>query len=87
MEVVEKGWTTTDIDKLFRIPERIKSRKSLVNAEERGEIPTASRVLRGKIPVRQWQVGQLPAIGERFGFLAKPSEQKSSVYTLQRAGF
>lgn len=82
MEVVGKGWTTTDVDRLFRIPDRIKSRKTLVNAEERGEIPTASRVLRGKIPVRQWSVGQLPAIGERFGFLAKPTSQKIiCVYT------
>src|SRR5689334_18493784 len=82
MEVTDKGWTTTDIDRLFRIPERIKSRKTLVNAEERGEIPTASRVLRGKIPVRQWSVAQLPAIGERFGFLNKPSSQKViCVYT------
>lgn len=39
MGVTDKGWTTTDIDRLFRIPERIKSRKTLVNAEERGEIP------------------------------------------------
>lgn len=82
MEVADKGWTTSDVDRLFRIPERVKSRKTLVNAEERGEIPTASRVLRGKIPVRQWTVGQLPAIGERFGFLNKPSFQKIiCVYT------
>jgi len=76
MEVVDKKWTTTDVDRLFRIPERIKSRKTLVNAEERGEIPTASRVLRGKIPVRMWQLDQLPAIGEKFGFLDKPTSQK-----------
>src|SRR6188768_20541 len=82
MTVIEKGWTTSDVDKLFRIPERVKSRKTLVNAEERGEIPTASRVLRGKVPVRQWSVSQLPAIGERFGFLGKPTSQKIiCVYT------
>ncbi len=76
MEFTDKGWTTTDIGRLFRIPERIKSQKTLVNAEERGEIPIASRILRGKIPVRQWTIGQLPAIGEKFGFLAKPNSQK-----------
>lgn len=82
MEIIDKGWTTSDVDKLFRIPERVKSRKTLVNAEERGEIPTASRVLRGKVPVRQWALNQLPAIGERFGFLNKPKTQKIiCVYT------
>lgn len=82
METSSRRWTTTDVDRLFRIPERIKSRKTLVNAEERGEIPTALRVLRGKIPVRQWSIDQLPAIGERFGFLNKPTSQKIiCVYT------
>lgn len=76
MEVAEKGWTTTNIDRLFKIPERIKSRKTLLNAEERGEIPTASRVLRGKIPVRQWSLEQLPSIGKKFGFLSEATSQK-----------
>lgn len=54
----------------------------MVNAEERCEIPTANRVLRGKIRVRQWTTAQLPEIGEKFGFLNKPSSQKIiSVYT------
>lgn len=29
MEVAEKGWTTTDVNRLFRIPERIKSHKTI----------------------------------------------------------
>lgn len=82
MSLIEKKWTTTEVERLFRIPERIKSRKTLVNAEERGEIPTAYRVLRGKIPVRQWSINQLPLIGEKFGFLNKPNSQKIiCVYT------
>lgn len=82
MEIIEKGWTTTDVDRLFRISDRIKSPKTLVNSEERKEIPTAARVLRGKVPIRQWRLHQLPAIGERFGFLSKPSSQKViSIYT------
>lgn len=76
MEINGNGWTTTDIDRLFKVSERVKSPKTLVNAEERGEIPVATRVLRGKIPVRQWTISQLPAIGERFGFLNKPNKQK-----------
>lgn len=82
MEDLSKKWTQTEIEKLFRISERIKSKKTLVNAEERGDIPTAMRVLRGKIPVRHWSVAQLPTIGEKFGFLNKPKNQKIiCVYT------
>jgi chromosome partitioning protein len=82
MEDSSKKWTQTEIEKLFRIQERIKSKKTLVNAEERGDIPTAARILRGKIPVRHWSVSQLPAIGDKFGFLNKPKSQKIiCVYT------
>lgn len=76
MKTVENGWTTTDVEKLFKIPERVKSKKTLINSEERGEIPKAGRILRGKIPVRQWRLDQLPEIGEKFGFLAPPNKQK-----------
>lgn len=68
-------WSSVDIRKLFRLDERIKSRQTLLNAEERGEIPKASRVPRGNIQVRQWNLAQLPAIGEKFGFLGKPNSQ------------
>ena len=82
MEVVGKYWSITEIEKLFQIPERIKSRKTLYNAEERGEIPKAERIQRGKVAVRQWGIEHLPIIGERFGFLAKPKSKKIiCVYT------
>lgn len=75
-------WTSSDIQKLFRLDERIKSRQTLFNAEERGEIPTASRAARGKQQVRHWNSEQLPEIGLKFGFLAKPKEQQVlCVYT------
>jgi chromosome partitioning protein len=53
----------------------VASKQTIFNAEERGEIPTANRVPRGKNQVRQWSVEQLPSIGERFGFLKKPKKQ------------
>lgn len=82
MDENSKKWTQSDIERLFKIQERIKSKKTLVNAEERGDIPVATRVLRGKIPVRHWLIDQLPAIGEKFGFLNKPKSQKIiCVYT------
>lgn len=75
-------WTSSDIQRLFRLDERIKSRQTLFNAEERGEIPTAARMARGKQQVRQWNLEQLPEIGLRFGFLKKPTEpQIICVYT------
>lgn len=75
-------WTSSDIQKLFRLDERIKSRQTLFNAEERGEIPRAARIARGKQQIRQWSLDQLPEIGMRFGFLQKPKEpQVICVYT------
>jgi len=68
-------WTCTEIHKLFHLGERVKSRQTLMNAEERGEIPKAKRIPRGSLQVRQWELDQLPAIGERFGFLQKPNKQ------------
>lgn len=69
-------WTVTDIQKLFRIGNKIKSRQTLLNAEERGEIPTALRMSRGSTQVRKWRIDQLPAIGTKYGFLKRPSTQQ-----------
>lgn len=75
-------WTVTDVQKLFRIGNKIKSRQTLLNAEERGEIPRASRVSRGRIQVRKWNISQLPAIGIKYGFLkTPPSQQIVCIYT------
>lgn len=71
----KNGWTTTEITKLFKINERFKSRQTLINAEERGDIPQAMRVTRGKVSVRRWSTEQLPAIGRVFGFLKPPEQQ------------
>lgn len=69
-------WTRFDLQKLYRWDERIKSRQTLLNAEERGEIPKAERISRGSISVRQWHTSQLPDIGSKFGFLEKPKKQQ-----------
>ncbi len=71
----QKRWSSSDLHKLFRLDQKVKSRQTLLNAEERGEIPTAERIPRGKIQVRQWTLEQLPEIGSRYGFLKKPSKQ------------
>lgn len=74
-------WTSSELHNLFLLEGRI-SRQTLLNSEERGEIPKAERVPRGKIQVRQWKQEQLPEIGEKFGFLKKPKKQQViCVYT------
>lgn len=67
-------WSLSDIYKLYRL-EGFVSKQTILNAEERGEIPKAERVARGSIKVRQWRTDQLPSIGEKFGFLKKPMTQ------------
>lgn len=75
-------WTNTDIHSLFHLDNKIKSRQTLLNAEERGEIPKAERVSRGKVQVRLWDISQLPEIGKKYGFLKKPTKQSVfCVYT------
>lgn len=72
MSTLEKNrWTITDAQKLFQI----KSRHTLIAAETRGEIPAAARETRGSTQVRVWTLGQLPPIGERYGFMDKPKSQ------------
>jgi chromosome partitioning protein len=66
--------------------ERFKSPQTLFNAEERGEIPKATRNPRGKIQVRFWKTEQLPAIGARFGFLQKNTTQKILCKYIQKGG-
>lgn len=75
-----KKWSNTEVHKLFRL--EIKSRQTMLNAEERGEIPKASRVQRGRVQVRQWDTYQLPEIGKKYGFLSKlPKQIIICIYT------
>jgi chromosome partitioning protein len=68
-------WTSFEIQKLFLLDQKNQSRQTLLNAEERGEIPKADRIPRGSIQVRKWRLDQLPSIGARYGFLNKPKKQ------------
>lgn len=67
-------WTSTDIRKLFRLKDKI-SPQTLLNAEEKGIIPKAKRISRGKVEVRHWSIDQIPTIGAEFGFLNPPKKQ------------
>lgn len=79
-------WTSSDIKNIYRFDERYKSIQTLYNAEERGEIPKAERVSRGKVQVRQWKLEQLPAIGKRFGFLQPSTKQQVICKYIQKGG-
>jgi chromosome partitioning protein len=75
-------WSSSDIRRLFFLDKRNKSRQTLLNAEDRGEIPKAKRIPRGSLQIRQWDLDQIPDIGAKFGFLEKPNEQIiTCVYT------
>lgn len=50
--------------------------RALIKAEEENRIPQASREMRGSISARKWQLKDLPAIGEKYGFLKKPKKQQ-----------
>lgn len=79
-------WTGTDIQKLFKTEDKFKSIQTLYNAEERGEIPKAHRISRGKVEVRHWTINQIPDIGRKFGFLTSPRNQKILCVYVQKGG-
>ena len=80
------SWTGSEIRKLFRMDERYKSHQTLYNAEDRGDIPKAHRVARGKVMVRNWSLEQLPKIGEKFGFLKKRDRKTVICKYIQKGG-
>jgi len=79
-------WTITEVKRLFRMEERNKSVQAIYKSEEKGEIPRAERIARGKVKVRQWKLDQLPAIGEKYGFLEKPEKQVVICKYIQKGG-
>lgn len=81
-----KIFTSSNLKKIYRMNEKYKSIKTLYNAEERGDIPTAERIARGKVMVRAWTEEQLPEIGSKFGFLSKPKKQIILSTFVQKGG-
>ena len=56
---------------MFRIES---TKQTLLTAEDRGLIPKAERVLRGRTAYRAWSLDQLPLIGEAMGFVKRPTD-------------
>lgn len=65
-----KLYSTVSLTKLFHMT---LTRQALIAAERHGHIPTAKKYKRGSLESRAWTIEQLPQIGERFGFLKKPT--------------
>ena len=74
---LDMKWTNESVIKLFNMGKRYKTKRTLMMAEKNRDIPTANRIDRGSVKVRIWETGQLPEIGEKFGFLDKPKNQGS----------
>lgn len=79
-----KEWTSTSVLKFFRL--NTKSKQTLFNAEKREEIPQSKRISRGSTKVRIWETEQIPAIGEKFGFIRKPSQQIRLAFYMSKGG-
>jgi chromosome partitioning protein len=64
---------TYTIQKILKIFSADVSRTALIKAEGSGLIPVAARAGGKSNPRRTWTISDLPAIGERYGFLKKLS--------------
>ena len=82
----QKTYSSSDIQKIFRVSEKYSSPVSLLNAEERGDIPKADRVQRGRVSVRKWTPDQLPGIGKKFGFLNGATREQQVLTTFLSKG-
>jgi chromosome partitioning protein len=78
-------FSSSDVRKLFKMNDRV-SKQTLLNAEAKGEIPTAERIARGRVKARQWKLNQLPQIGKVFGFLQPPKKQKIICIYIPKGG-
>lgn len=67
-----KDTNTYSVAKVIQLYGLDISRQALINAENTGLVPQASR----KGSQRVWSLADLPKIGERYGFMKKPSEPK-----------
>lgn len=83
----QPGFSLKQIQDIFRMKERVASRQTIFNAEERGDIPKAERITKGQTKQRQWRIDQLPTIGAKFGFLSssKRGQHVVTVWT-QKGG-
>lgn len=70
----EKNQTHFTVKKVLNIFGAEINRNTLLRAESTGAIPEPERLETGTVKRRSWTIEDLPAIGERYGFLKKPSQ-------------
>lgn len=76
-----RKFSGSHLEKIFQLEI---SKSSLFGYEERGVIPRAARVVRGKSSYRAWETQDLPRLGSVLGFLKKPKNTKVvSVFSLK----
>lgn len=76
------GFSSAELQHIFKMKERFKSQQALSISESRGEIPKAKRVSRGKKEIRKWTIDQLPEIGMRFGFIKNKKNKKQYIISI-----
>lgn len=69
---MKNSWTLKDVMTYFHIA----NKNTLVNAEEKGFIPSSHREQSGSLARKYWYLNEIPLIGMRYGFIKKPSLQK-----------
>lgn len=80
---MERAYTVQKILKIYNCDV---SRDALVKAEKAGHIPSPQRRQSGSIQTRVWGASELPRIGERYGFLRKPSRSLCAAIFTTKGG-
>lgn len=83
MGAQEQGFTFKKISEMFDIK---LSANAFYAYEEKGALPKATRIEKGKTSVRQWSKEDLPKIGEKFGFMKRPDHPTVLSFFTQKGG-
>jgi chromosome partitioning protein len=83
MEKTQKTYTFAQIASMYGITI---SKQAFYAYEDKGTIPVAQRLKRGKTATRAWSLDQLPPIGEKFGFFKKPQSTRLVSFFTQKGG-
>lgn len=83
MKSTKNKFTSTQVMNMFNMTV---SKNAFFSYEEKGLIPKAERVDRGKTSVRMWSKDDLPIIGEKVGYLKRPVQTQVIPFFTQKGG-
>lgn len=83
MSSTNKGYTFSQIANMYDVTI---SKNAFYAYEDKGAIPKAERIKRGKTNTRMWAKSDLPIIGEKFGYLKKPKSTQVVSFFTQKGG-